>query len=122
MSFKSGPGTANFSNINSGSSTVAVNLPGTYVFTWTISNGSCDPSMADITVRFDVPPVSPAASNKTECAQSPIQTLTATAIVPAGETVVWYDSPTGGNTVANPILNTIELKSIMPKGKQLLVA
>jgi putative effector of murein hydrolase LrgA (UPF0299 family) len=36
-------------------------------------------------------------------AQSPIQTLTA-AIVPAGETVVWYDSPTGGNTVANPIL------------------
>jgi hypothetical protein len=66
--------------------------------------------MADITVRFDVPPVSPAASNKTECAQSPIQTLTATAIVPAGETVVWYDSPTGGNTVANPILNTIGTK------------
>jgi hypothetical protein len=80
------------------------------MFTWTISNGSCDPSMADITVRFDVPPVSPAASNKTECAQSPIQTLTATAIVPAGETVVWYDSPTGGNTVANPILNTIGTK------------
>jgi hypothetical protein len=42
--------------------------------------------------------------------QSPIQTLTATAIVPAGETVVWYDSPTGGNTVANPILNTIGTK------------
>jgi hypothetical protein len=53
--------------------------------------------------------------------QSPIQTLTATAIVPAGETVVWYDSPTGGNTVANPILNTIGTKIYYAKG-QLLVA
>ncbi|MBX9889629.1 MAG: hypothetical protein K2Y30_17065, partial [Flavobacteriaceae bacterium] len=106
-SFKSGPGTATFSNVNSGSSTVTVDLPGTYVFTWTISNGSCDPSMADITVRFDIPPVSPTASNKTECAQSPIQTLTVTATVPAGVTVVWYDAVTGGNTVANPILNTV---------------
>jgi gliding motility-associated-like protein len=110
-SFKSGPGTANFSNINSGSSTVTVDLPGTYVFTWTISNGSCDPSMADITIRFDIPPVSPVASNKTECAQTPIQTLTATATVPAGVTVIWYDAPTGGNTVANPTLNTIGTKT-----------
>ncbi|SCY05860.1 gliding motility-associated C-terminal domain-containing protein [Flavobacterium caeni] len=47
------------------------------------------------------------ASNITECEESPIQTLTATATAPAGATVVWYDAETGGNIVANPILNTV---------------
>jgi hypothetical protein len=42
--------------------------------------------------------------------QSPIQTLTATATVASGANIVWYDAPTGGNTVANPILNTIGTK------------
>ena len=106
-SVKTGPGTGSFSNINSGSSTVTVDVMGTYVFTWTISNGNCDPSMADITVRFDVPPVPPVGSNQTECAQNPIQTLTATATVVAGSTLKWYDAITGGNVVSNPTLNAI---------------
>jgi hypothetical protein len=56
-------------------------------------------------------PVNPVSGgNKTECAQSPIQTLTATATVASGANIVWYDAPTGGNTVANPILNTIGTK------------
>jgi gliding motility-associated-like protein len=106
-SFKSGPGTVSFSDVSSGSSTAAVSIAGSYVFTWTISNGSCDPSVADINVRFDTPPVSPVGVNQTECAQSPVQTLTATATVEPGATVVWYDAATGGNTVASPTLNTI---------------
>jgi hypothetical protein len=39
-----------------------------------------------------------------------VQTLTATATVASGATIVWYDAPTGGNTIANPILNTIGTK------------
>jgi hypothetical protein len=42
------------------------------------------------------------------CTKS-IQTLTATATVASGANIVWYDA-TGGNTVANPILNTIGTK------------
>jgi len=43
----------------------------------------------------------------TQCEQSPIQTITATATAPSGSTVVWYDAPTGGNIVASPILSAV---------------
>ncbi|MEN9909960.1 MAG: hypothetical protein RLZZ540_3119, partial [Bacteroidota bacterium] len=39
--------------------------------------------------------------------QSPTQTLTATATVPVGFSVVWYDAATNGNVVTNPTLNTV---------------
>jgi hypothetical protein len=45
--------------------------------------------------------------NQTECEESPVQTLTATATAPAGATVVWYDAPTGGNIVADPSLSAV---------------
>ncbi|NDK57721.1 Ig-like domain-containing protein, partial [Pontibacter fetidus] len=44
---------------------------------------------------------------QTVCAASPIQTLTATATVSTGATLVWYDAASGGNTVANPTLSSI---------------
>ncbi|WP_433831113.1 DUF7507 domain-containing protein [Flavobacterium anhuiense] len=34
-------------------------------------------------------------------------TLTATASVPAGQSVVWYDAAVGGNVVASPVLSTV---------------
>ncbi|MFB9057291.1 gliding motility-associated C-terminal domain-containing protein [Mariniflexile ostreae] len=36
-----------------------------------------------------------------------IPTLTATASVGMGETLIWYDAPSGGNVVSNPSLNAI---------------
>ena len=53
------------------------------------------------------PPVS--TGDITECEDDPIQTLDANdAITPtSGQSVVWYDAATGGNVVANPILNTV---------------
>ncbi len=45
--------------------------------------------------------------DQVQCEQNPIQTLTATAIAPAGASVLWYDAPTGGNTVASPTLNSV---------------
>ena len=44
-----------------------------------------------------------------ECEKSPIQTLNANSGIvppPAGVVIVWYDALTGGNAIANPILNT----------------
>ncbi|SHN22074.1 immunoglobulin domain-containing protein, partial [Flavobacterium xinjiangense] len=97
---KSGPGLVNFSNVISGVSTASVDVEGIYVFTWSISNGVCPPSTADIKVEFHVPLLTPTASNQTVCASLPIQTLTAMASAQAGETVVWYDAATGGNVVS----------------------
>ena len=44
---------------------------------------------------------------QTNCPPDPIPTLTATASVPSGHTVIWYDAPAGGNVISNPILNSI---------------
>jgi surface antigen len=69
--------------------------------------GCVSSSRTAVTLTINARPVTPVSGgNKTECAQSPVQTLTATATVVSGSTVVWYDAATGGNTVANPILNT----------------
>ena len=106
-SVKSGPGSVTFSDINSGFSTATVSTEGIYVFTWTISNGACLKSTADVQVEFRVPPASPTVSNQTECATTPIQTLTATATTATGETVVWYDAAIGGKIITNPILNSL---------------
>ncbi|WP_373516459.1 hypothetical protein, partial [Pricia sp.] len=51
-------------------------------------------------------PAAPSGSDRTECEQSPIQTLTATANPPSGATVVWYDAASGGNQVTGPTLNS----------------
>src|SRR5690606_7598670 len=62
-------------------------------------------------ITINEPPVVPEApesgGDQLVCASTPIQTLTATAVVPTGSSITWYDAPTGGNIVANPELNTI---------------
>ena len=50
----SGPGTVNFSNINSTSTNVSVSAYGTYVIRWTLSNGSCT-TTEDATLTFTEP-------------------------------------------------------------------
>ncbi len=49
-------GTGTFSASGSGSSTFTADAYGDYVLRWTISNGICTPSIADITVRFNQAP------------------------------------------------------------------
>ncbi|MFC7526909.1 CshA/CshB family fibrillar adhesin-related protein [Parapedobacter sp. GCM10030251] len=71
--------------------------------------GDCDSE--PVTVTINVPPTAPAlpisGGDQLVCAENPVQTLTATATVGSGETLVWYDAPVGGSVVANPILNAI---------------
>ncbi len=57
--------------------------------------------------HIDQTPSTPiSGGNQVQCQQLPFQTLTATAFAPGGASVVWYDAPTGGNIVLNPILNS----------------
>jgi hypothetical protein len=66
------------------------------------ATGCVSSSRTAVVLTINARPVNPVSGgNKTECAQSPIQTLTATATVASGATIVWYDAPTGGNTIAN---------------------
>ena len=51
---KSGPGNVTFSDATNGFSTAMVGSEGVYVFTWTISNGQCSPSTADIIVEYKI--------------------------------------------------------------------
>jgi gliding motility-associated-like protein len=57
-------------------------------------------------------PVAPVVTgNIEECEKSPLQTLTATATVPSGSTVNWYDQAVNGNIVT-PTLNAVATKTI----------
>ncbi|WP_299797789.1 gliding motility-associated C-terminal domain-containing protein [uncultured Maribacter sp.] len=85
------------SGITSGNDiTLTVTAPNACLQTLDVTAPDCACPVVDA-------PVS--GGNQTECEENPIQTLTATAIPPAGATVVWYDAATGGNIVADPSLN-----------------
>lgn len=61
-----------------------------------------------VTLTIQPAPTEPTnGGDQTECEESPVQTLTATATAPSGATVVWYDAASGGNSVANPTLNSV---------------
>jgi gliding motility-associated-like protein len=58
----SGPGTTTFSNAHSGASTATATTYGTYVYHWTIANGSCPSSTASITVNYYATPTTATAA------------------------------------------------------------
>lgn len=69
-----------------------------------------DPDETDNSATTDdllAVPEAPVGEDQEECAESPVQTLTAAATVPDGISIVWYDAATGGNEVANPVLDEI---------------
>jgi Subtilase family/PKD-like domain/Secretion system C-terminal sorting domain/Ig-like domain CHU_C associated len=73
------------------------------------SAGSCQTPVSDlaITVNGNVAaPTGGGDQTTTVCPPNPIPTLTATATVPAGHTVVWYDAASGGNVVGSPTLSS----------------
>ncbi|NQX38988.1 gliding motility-associated C-terminal domain-containing protein [Pedobacter steynii] len=72
-----------------------------------VANGAGCPAQEPVKIKINPIPLAPTGSPQTACADSPVQTLTATATVPSGSTVVWYDAATAGNVVSVPTLNTI---------------
>ncbi|MFZ1527730.1 MAG: S8 family serine peptidase [Ferruginibacter sp.] len=74
------------------------------------SNGSCQtvPAVLSITTgSASAAPVGGPSLTETICNGAAIPTLTASATVPSGFSLVWYDAATGGNVVANPVLNSV---------------
>jgi gliding motility-associated-like protein len=55
----------------------------------------------------DVPEAPISAGDITECGDIPLQTLEPFASVNAGEELVWYDAPIGGNIIDAPLLSNI---------------
>jgi len=51
-----GPGTANFANANSATTSVTVSVAGAYTFRWTIANAPCTASTDDVLVTFTAGP------------------------------------------------------------------
>jgi hypothetical protein len=95
-----------------GSTSITVNYPpGSTSGNMSVyaSNGTCQNTPSNLTITVNPLPSAPTSGgnqNQTVCLPAPIPTLTATANVPPGHTVVWYDAATGGNTVSNPTLST----------------
>ena len=73
-----------------------------------ILNGCNSFTRTAVTLTIKATPAAPTSGgNQTECAQNPVQKLTATATPPAGASVAWYDAATNGNLVNDPSLNSV---------------
>ncbi|MGQ0738817.1 MAG: S8 family serine peptidase [Bacteroidota bacterium] len=75
----------------------------------TASNGTCSTAPSTLAITINAVPNAPTSGgnqSQTICLPNPIPTLTATATVPSGHIVIWYNAATGGSLVASPTLNT----------------
>ncbi|MDA8686722.1 thrombospondin type 3 repeat-containing protein, partial [Robiginitalea sp.] len=72
------------------------------------ATGCTSPTRTAVTLTLvDIPAAPTSIGDQEECAENPLQTLTATATPGAGESIVWYSSATGGSVVENPVLNSV---------------
>jgi len=82
--------------------------PVTYHLSLSEKNGSSCITIVSMDVTVNPAPVAPTSGGDIlQCAQSPVQTLTATATPPSGSIIVWYTAATGGTIVASPTLSAI---------------
>lgn len=97
-----------------GSNTITVNYPvGSNSGNVTVfaNAGTCLTSTAILAVSVGstgvAAPVSGGNQTQSYCSPNPLPILTASANVPAGHELVWYDAPTGGMIVPTPTLNSV---------------
>ncbi len=95
----SGPGTVSFSAISSGNSTASVSVSGTYVFRWTITNGTCN-SFADVTVNYLASPQGSLTANGPFCVTGAGQ-LTFTSTTGTAPFTLIYNDGVANRTVSN---------------------
>lgn len=99
----SGPGTTTFSNASSGSSAATATTSGTYVYTWTITNGTCS-SAASVTVNYYVKPslYSVTASATSYCSN----TAGVTIGLSNSQSGINYQLYNGASIVGSPVAGT----------------
>ena len=97
-----GNGTASFNPLG---------LTGSITVTYSYTDGNSCSNSDTANIMVNTAPSAPVSGgNQTECALDPIQTLTATATVPGGQSIVWYDFAVGGSVVT-PTWNSIGSKT-----------
>ncbi len=102
-------GTITWYNAASGGSIVAsptLSSVGSVTYYAQASNGTCSSlTRTAVTLTINGAPAAPTSGgDQTQCQQSPIQTLTATA---SGGTITWYNAASGGSIVASPTLSSV---------------
>ncbi|MDO6429040.1 hypothetical protein Q4E93_00485 [Flavitalea sp. BT771] len=101
-------GTITWYNAASGGSVVAsptLSSVGTITYYAQASNGTCTSPRTAVTLTINAAPAAPTTGgDQTQCQQSPIQTLTATA---TGGTITWYNAASAGSVVASPTLSSV---------------
>jgi len=115
----SGPNTATFTSVVLATTSVTGLIPGTYVFRWTISNGSaCATSSSTVTVNVHANPTIPNASTDQRFCQG---TTTPITLQLSGNTLTadsyhWYQSSTDINTgvTYNPSATTNNAVATFP--------
>ncbi|MEO5947264.1 MAG: S8 family serine peptidase [Chitinophagaceae bacterium] len=74
------------------------------------SNGICQTATVSLAIIVNsagvAAPMTGGNQSQTVCAGAPTTTLSATATVPAGHTIIWYNAATGGTVVGSPTLNS----------------
>jgi len=103
----SGPNTPTISNPNSPNTTVTGLTTGTYVFRWTISNGSCTPSSADVTVNVGALPAISVDIMPSACQQITTAAMSYTVTgSPSTYSITWNSAATtaGFQTVTDAVL------------------
>jgi len=90
---KSGPGTVTFSDSSAGNSTATVSDSGTYIFTWTISNGQCAISSADVTVVYTITDAPTGVASQNFCK---LNNPKVSDLVAVGDAIEWFSTTTGG--------------------------
>jgi gliding motility-associated-like protein len=99
-----GPGTALFSDISNGSSSVSVSDYGSYTFTWTVTSGACSGSDEVTIFFFPEPTADPSPASPTEQVCGLSYNLTPAVLNPDGSGSIlgdWTDI-TGGGGIAIP--------------------
>ena len=97
-----------FSTVSGGSPVVNPTLSnvGTITYYAEASIGVCkSASRTAVSLTINPTPSNPVSGgNQTQCAQAPVQTLTATA---TGSNIAWFSAASGGSPVASPTLNSV---------------
>ena len=100
-----------FSGANTASLTLtnpAISFNG-YLYQLVINtvNLSCPKISQEVSIKIGTLPIAPEVNNITECANSPIQTLTASATTLPDFEVIWYTSKTGEIEIVAPTLSSV---------------
>jgi PKD repeat protein len=111
-SYVSGPAGSTITNPSSPTTTITGLVPGSYVFRWTISNGSCS-SSSNVNIIISTGPTNAAAgADQRFCA---VSSSTLNANAPVIGTGIWTQvSGPNTATIANPNSNSTGISNLIP--------